>query len=391
MAWIAAAGDVLRRISDTQEAAIAEASAWCAEAIAGGGLVHLFGTGHSRIPVEEMFPRYGSLPGLQPDRRAVDDVPHRRWWGRTASARPCSSSARRASPRSSSSNFTFGPADVMIVFSASGLTAVPVELARGARAAWAARHRGDLDRSSRCRKSPDPDVGGRLLDEADLVIDLCTPHADALVEIDGLDTPVGPGSTIAAVAIVNCHQGADGSAARRARAMPPVITRASVVGAERSRSLFDDAYREHAQRVTRAIGGARADGRGRHAQEVRGIDGRIGPRGAGIHWSTRREWLVAHRRRRTGMIKSRLLVGTAVLAVVAAACSSSGGTPRRLPSRRRPSRRLRRRRLQSQRPRLPRVAVARTGSVTRTEAASATASARSRSAPPRPRHLPPAR
>ena len=51
---------------------------------------------------------------------------------------------------------------------------------------------------------PDPIVGGRLLDEADLVIDLCTPHADALCTIDGLDTPVGPGSTISAIAIVNC-------------------------------------------------------------------------------------------------------------------------------------------------------------------------------------------
>ena len=46
-------------------------------------------------------------------------------------------------------------------------------------------------------------MGSRLLDEADLVIDLCTPHADALVTIDGLDTPVGPGSTLTAVAIVN--------------------------------------------------------------------------------------------------------------------------------------------------------------------------------------------
>ena len=49
----------------------------------------------------------------------------------------------------------------------------------------------------------DPVVGSRLLDEADLVIDLCTPHADALITIDGLDTPVGPGPTVTAVAIVN--------------------------------------------------------------------------------------------------------------------------------------------------------------------------------------------
>ncbi len=52
-------------------------------------------------------------------------------------------------------------------------------------------------------RGTDAAVGIRLLDEADLVIDLCTPHADALITIDGLETPVGPGSTIAAVAIVN--------------------------------------------------------------------------------------------------------------------------------------------------------------------------------------------
>ena len=45
---------------------IEQASQWCADAIAADGLVHLFGTGHSRIPVEEMFPRYGSYPGFNP-------------------------------------------------------------------------------------------------------------------------------------------------------------------------------------------------------------------------------------------------------------------------------------------------------------------------------------
>ena len=102
---------------------------------------------------------------------------------------------------------------------------------------------------------PDVDTGSRLLDEADLVIDLCTPHADALVSIDGLEEPVGPGSTIAAVAIVNCIKVRTAQLLVERGAMPPVITRASVVGADRSRELFDEAYREHAQRITRAIGG----------------------------------------------------------------------------------------------------------------------------------------
>jgi hypothetical protein len=35
--------------------------------------------------------------------------------------------------------------------------------------------------------------------------------------------------------------------------MPPIITRASVVGTERSRDLFDPAYREHSRRIARVI------------------------------------------------------------------------------------------------------------------------------------------
>jgi uncharacterized phosphosugar-binding protein len=100
---------------------------------------------------------------------------------------------------------------------------------------------------------PEPASGKRLLDEADLVIDLCSPSADALVTIDGLETPVGPASTIAAVAIVNSIKVRTAELLVERDAMPPVITRASVVGAERSRDLFDAAYREHARRSSRAI------------------------------------------------------------------------------------------------------------------------------------------
>jgi uncharacterized phosphosugar-binding protein len=100
---------------------------------------------------------------------------------------------------------------------------------------------------------PDPVTGVRLADEADLVIDLCTPHADALIDIDGVDTPVGPGSTIAAVAVVNSIKVRTAQLLAERGVLPPTITRASVVGAERSRALFDAAYQEHARRIARAI------------------------------------------------------------------------------------------------------------------------------------------
>jgi uncharacterized phosphosugar-binding protein len=156
-------------------------------------------------------------------------------------------------------NFSFGPQDVMIVFSASGLTAVPVEMARGARARGL-RVIAVTSVAQSMAAEPDVAAGSRLLDEADLVIDLCTPHADALCTIDGLETPVGPGSTIAAVAIVNSLKVRIAQLLVERGAMPPVITRSTVVGKERSRELFDEAYREHARRVARAIDQRRGGG-----------------------------------------------------------------------------------------------------------------------------------
>lgn len=253
VAWIASAGEILERIAGTQGEAIETASAWCADAIAGGGLAHLFGTGHSRIPVEEMFPRYGSYAGFNPIVE-LSMTFHTQVVGANGQRQAMFIERTPGLAEVILSNFRFGPNDVLIVFSASGLSAVPVEMARGA------RRRGlrvvavtSVEQSM--SDEPGAGLGSRLLDEADLVIDLCTPHADALVTIDGLDTPVGPGSTIAAVAIVNSIKVRTAQLLVERGAMPPVITRASVVGAARSQALFDAAYREHALRIARAIGG----------------------------------------------------------------------------------------------------------------------------------------
>ena len=63
--YIDVARELLERVSE-QDAELERAAGICADAIGSGGLVHLFGTGHSRIAVEEMFPRYGSYPGFHP-------------------------------------------------------------------------------------------------------------------------------------------------------------------------------------------------------------------------------------------------------------------------------------------------------------------------------------
>jgi len=266
LAWMTAARALLDRLAATQADALETASQWCAEAIAAGGLVHLFGTGHSRIPVEEMFPRYGSYPGFNPIVE-LSMTFHTQVVGANGQRQAMFIERVPGLADVILSNFTFGTKDVMIVFSAGGTSAVPVEMARGARARGV-RVIAVTSVAQSHSSRPDPAVGSRLLDEADLVVDLCTPHADALVAIDGLDTPVGPGSTAAAVAIVNSIKVRTAQLLTERGALPPVITRDSVVGAERSRALFDGAYEEHARRIARAIIRETDDGRSIPRQEV---------------------------------------------------------------------------------------------------------------------------
>jgi uncharacterized phosphosugar-binding protein len=251
MPWIAEAGALLQRVASSQAEPVERASQWCADAIAADGLVHLFGTGHSRIPVEEMFPRYGSYPGFNPIVE-LSMTFHTQVVGANGQRQAMFIERTPGLAEVILGNFSFSPADVLIVFSASGLSAVPVEMARGARARGL-RVIAVTSVAQSMSGEPPAELGSRLLDEADLVIDLCTPHADALTTIDGLDTPVGPGSTVAAVAIVNAIKVRVAQLLVERGAMPPVLTRASVVGEERSRDLFDQAYREHARRVARAI------------------------------------------------------------------------------------------------------------------------------------------
>jgi uncharacterized phosphosugar-binding protein len=256
---MAEAAALLDLIASTQADGIEQASQWCADAIAAGGLVHLFGTGHSRIPVEEMFPRYGSFPGFHP-MIELSMTFHTQVVGSNGQRQAMFIERMPGLAEVILGNFSFGPSDLMIVFSASGLTAVPVEMARGARARGL-RVIAVTSVAQSMSAEPDPAAGGgRLLDEADLTLDLCTPAADALCEVDGLDTPVGPGSTLSAVAIVNAIKVRVADLLVQRGVAPPVITRSPIVGEERARALFDEAYREHASRLARAIDQRRGGG-----------------------------------------------------------------------------------------------------------------------------------
>jgi len=172
--YLAAAKELLDRLGSQGEA-VEQAAQLCAGAIGGDGLVHLFGTGHSRIPVEEMFPRYGSYPGFHPIVE-LSMTFHTQVVGANGQRQAMFIERVEGLAEAILSNFELGPPDVMIVFSAGGRTAVPIEIARGARA------RGlpvvaVTSVAQSLAVEPTHPSGTRLLDHADVVLDLCTPLA----------------------------------------------------------------------------------------------------------------------------------------------------------------------------------------------------------------------
>jgi len=186
---------LIERIRQDQGPQIAEAAALVASALSSDGLVHTFGTGHSHLLAEEAFFRAGGLAAINPirDRRLM----------MLEGALASTAAEREAGlARTLIEGHDVRPGDAAIVMSNSGRNAVPIEMAiemraRGARVivitsvahsrAVASRHQS----------------GARLLDLADVVIDNTTPPGDALVTVPGIESPIGPGSTVAGAAIVN--------------------------------------------------------------------------------------------------------------------------------------------------------------------------------------------
>jgi uncharacterized phosphosugar-binding protein len=243
---------IVQHIRDTQMAALEQAAELCAHAIANDGLVHLFGTGHSRILIEEMFPRHGSFPGFHPIVE-LSLTYHNQVVGANGQRQAMFLEHVEGLGKVILSNFVFQPPDVFMVFSNSGVNEVVVE------AALEARRRGlpviaVVSREHCLASAPKHSSGQRLPDVADITLDNGTPAGDALVRVAGVEDPVGPGSTIGGAAVVNALKV---SIAARLAALghpPLVLTSSYFIGAAASAQRFEDSYNDYRRRVQRVFG-----------------------------------------------------------------------------------------------------------------------------------------
>jgi uncharacterized phosphosugar-binding protein len=192
---------LLRELERTQSQVIQQAAELCAERIARGGLVFLFGNGHSRMMVEEMTPRQGGYVGFV----ALVET------ALSNHAAIIGANGLRASLYLENyegyaehilDSFRFGPNDALILISTSGIRPVVVEMAMGAQS------RGlpviAIVSKAHCEKAKSAHSSGKkLIDCADLVIDNLCPPGDCVIELEGLEWRTGPISTITGAMIIN--------------------------------------------------------------------------------------------------------------------------------------------------------------------------------------------
>jgi len=234
-------------IAAAQRPLIEQAANWFARSILAGRVVHVFGSGHSRILVEELWPRYGSFPGFNPIVE-LSVTFHTQVVGANGQRQAMFLENVSGLALRILRNFDVRPDDSALVASSSGCSVVSIEMAELLRARGMKVVAIISRKHSEASRSNDP-RGVKLQDFADLVLDTGAPVGDAMVRIDGLDTPVAPGSTVGGCLLVNSIKAEVAARLSAAGRPPTVLTSGAVVGAERAVALFESAYDQHARRL----------------------------------------------------------------------------------------------------------------------------------------------
>lgn len=244
--YLLKAESILEKIR-LQQNSIRKAAEWFAFSILAGRVVHVFGSGHSRIMVEEMWPRYGSFAGFNPIVE-LSLTYHNNVVGANGQRQAMFLENVSGLAARILRNFGLDKRDTALVISSSGCNVVPVEMAelfqeKGIRVVAIVTQEHMAGSVSKHQS------GKKLADFADLVLDTGAPLGDSMINIEGLETPVSPGSTVGGAVIVNCIKAELARLLTEAGKPPYVLTAGAIVGQEKATALFESAYDEHAHRM----------------------------------------------------------------------------------------------------------------------------------------------
>lgn len=176
---------VLGEIKDTQNKKIIAAADMVAETIKNNGIIYIFGCGHSHLLGLDCFYRAGGLVNVSA-MLDTDLMLH------NGAAKSSKMEKMSGIAESIFERYCLTQKDVIIVISTSGKNAVPVEMAKVAKAHGITTI--GLCSSHYFGSKAKEDM---LYGNCDVYIDNCVPHGDAVMDITNADTKMGSLSTAA--------------------------------------------------------------------------------------------------------------------------------------------------------------------------------------------------
>ncbi len=248
--WLASARAVLEQVAATQSQAIDAASAIFADTIAADGLVHVFGSGHSRMNTEEMFPRIGSYPGFHPVAELALSN-HVGVVGPNGLRQAMYLEKVPGFARIILQQFKIHPGDAFLIFSSTGINGTVVEMALLAKEMGLPVVAVTSLQHTQATSSRHPS-GRKLAEIADVTIDNCSPPGDAATDIEGIPFRVGPVSSIGAIAVVNSLKTRTAELLVERGVVPVVLTSPHFVGNAVGEEQLERVYDEYFRRITRA-------------------------------------------------------------------------------------------------------------------------------------------
>ena len=218
-------GEILKRIEDEEGGRLARAAELVADVICRDGLVHVFGCGHSHLAALDTFYRAGGLACVSP--LLDEDLMLHDGAAKSSRLEKMSGIASEAFRRQG-----VKAGDVVVVISASGKNAAPMEMLRAAKAAGVTT----VAISSAAYRAH----GATLLDEADVPIDCKVPYGDAVIDVGA--AKMGGLSTYASLFILNSIliEGAKKAAARGVT--PPIYVSGNVEGGTARNVALEERY-----------------------------------------------------------------------------------------------------------------------------------------------------
>jgi len=193
--YMQALDKLLKKIQETQSANIEKGAELIASSIVKGGVLHVYGAGHSNCIAEEIFFRAGTLVPIN----QIVDISLAGSVGVWKSA----FMERLEGVGLILYNHTHAkPEDVFLVISNSGRNAAPIEMAREAKAHGhkvIAETCSEFSMSQPSRHSS----GKRLLDYADVILDNQGPWGDVVLKRDDMVQGLGPASGVTGIYLIH--------------------------------------------------------------------------------------------------------------------------------------------------------------------------------------------